>query len=312
MYYYPYSEYLKTKYGEKVYKLPVNLPVTCPNRLNGRGCAFCAGPGTGFEAMDASESISSQLTQTRELIERKYHAHKYIAYFQNYTNTFLIPEKFEDYIRQAAMHKDIVEISVSTRPDCLNNKYLEIMQRISDETGVSINIELGLQTVNYHTLRHINRGHTLAEYLDAVMQIKNYPEFTICTHVILNLPGDTLEDVEETAKVLAAMKIDIVKLHSLYIAKNTELCEWFEDGKITLCSKEEYFERVIAFLELLPPYIAVERLFSRVPESEAVFSNWGTSWWKLKDELLKKMAEQQSFQGKRFHYLHGAALELLP
>lgn len=312
MYYYPYSEYLKTKYGEKVYKLPVNLPVTCPNRLDGRGCAFCAGPGTGFEAMNASVSISEQLAHTRELIEKKYHAHKYIAYFQNYTNTFLRPEKFESCLREAAIQKDIIEISVSTRPDCINNEYLNIMQKISDETGVFMNIELGLQTVNYHTLSHINRGHTLAEYLDAVMQIKKYPQFTICTHVILNLPGDTLNDVEETAKVLAAMQIDIVKIHSLYIAKNTELCEWYEDGKITLCSKEDYFNRVITFLELLPPYMAVERLFSRVPESEAIFSNWGTSWWKLRDELLKKMEEQKSFQGKRFHYLGGAALRLLP
>ena len=98
MLYYKYSDYLKNKYGEKVYKLPVNLPVTCPNRLDGDGCAFCAGAGTGFEAMATTVSVTEQLTRTRQMITRKYHANKYIAYFQNYTNTFLPPDRFRSYL----------------------------------------------------------------------------------------------------------------------------------------------------------------------------------------------------------------------
>ena len=101
MLYYKYSDYLKNKYGEKVYKLPVNLPVTCPNRLDGDGCAFCAGAGTGFEAMSAAVSVTEQLTRTRQMITRKYHANKYIAYFQNYTNTFLPPDRFRSYLMEA-------------------------------------------------------------------------------------------------------------------------------------------------------------------------------------------------------------------
>lgn len=308
-YYYPYSEYLKTKYNEKVYKLPVNLPVTCPNRLNGRGCAFCAGAGTGFEAMDSAIGVAAQMQKTRELIERKYHAKKFIAYFQNYTNTFLPIDEFEAYMWEAAGERDIVEISVSTRPDCIRSEYLDVLNRIHQKTGIDINLELGLQTANYHTLGMIHRGHGLAEFIDAVLQIKKYPDFTVCTHVILNLPGDTLEDAKETARIITALGIDIVKLHSLYIAKNTELCEWYESGKIAVCSKEEYLERVIAFLELIPKDMAVERLFSRIPEDEAAFSNWGTSWWKLRDELLMKMEARESCQGKEFCYLNGAALE---
>ncbi|MCB7303370.1 TIGR01212 family radical SAM protein [Bariatricus massiliensis] len=306
--YYPYSEYLKTKYHEKVYKLPINLPVTCPNRLDGRGCAFCAGAGTGFEAMDSAVDVAVQMQVTRDLIEQKYHAKKFIAYFQNYTNTFLEPERFRTYMYEAAGQRDIVEISVSTRPDCIKTAYLDILEEVHQKTGVAVNLELGLQTANYHTLDKINRGHGLAEFIDGVLQIKEYRGFTICTHVILNLPGDTLRDAEETARILTALKIDIVKLHSLYIAKNTELCEWYENGRIAVCSKEEYFDRVIAFLELIPEGMAVERLFSRVPEEEAVFSNWGTSWWKLKDELMERMEGQHSYQGKRCHYLDGAAL----
>ena len=123
MLYYKYSDYLKNKYGEKVYKLPVNLPVTCPNRLDGDGCAFCAGAGTGFEAMSAAVSVTEQLTRTRQMITRKYHANKYIAYFQNYTNTFLPPDRFRSYLMEATRIPGVVEISVSTSPDCVSAEY---------------------------------------------------------------------------------------------------------------------------------------------------------------------------------------------
>ena len=282
--YYTYSDYLKNKYHEKVYKLPVNLPVTCPNRLNGAcGCDFCAEQGTGFEALNPQLSVTEQLTLTREKIEKKYHAHKFIAYFQNYTNTFLPIDRFEKYMREGASFPDVVEISISTRPDCIRSDYLEILEKIRSEFQVEITLELGLQTVNYHTLRNIHRGHTLAEFIDAMWMIRDY-HFDTCAHVILNLPGDDLIDAIESAKILSALQVSTVKLHSLYIAKNTRLCEAYENGTITLCSKEDYITRAITFLEYLNPEIAVERLFSRIPENDAVFCNWGTSWWKLKDE----------------------------
>ena len=311
MFYYPYSEYLKNKYGEKVYKLPVNLPVTCPNRINDCGCAFCAGVGTGFEAMNCCVSVSEQLSSTKEKIGKRYGAKKFIAYFQNYTNTFLPVDQFEQYLREATKIEDIVEISVSTRPDCINRDYLDVMDRIHSETGICMNIELGLQTVNYHTLEKINRGHGIAEFLDAVMMIKGYPHISVCVHVILNFPWDTMLDIRETARIITAMHVDIVKLHSLYIAKNTRLCQWYEDGKISICTKEEYFERVAVFLEQIPKDMAVERLFSRVPEKDAVFSNWNTSWWKLKDELEEKMITEGRYQGRCCDYLNGAALKKL-
>ena len=305
-----YSEYLKTKYGEKIYKLPINLPVSCPNRRNGHGCTFCSGVGTGFEASDSSISVSEQLMTTKQLIEKKYKAKKFIAYFQNYTNTFMDLEIFRGYILEAAKAPDIVEISISTRPDCIRDSYLDVLLEISAEYQIHINIELGLQTVNYHTLDFIERGHGLAEFMDAVLRIKKYP-FTICTHVILNLPGDSLRDAVETSKIISALNIDIVKLHSLYIAKNTILSEQYRNGTISICTKEEYFERVIAFLEHLSPDIVVERLFSRVPEDDADFSNWNTSWWKLQDELLEIMLKTHAYQGKKFDYLNGSALNKL-
>ena len=293
--YYPYSQYLKERYGEKVYKLPVNLPVSCPNRINGNGCSFCAEKGTGFEAMDSAVSVTEQLLRTRDYIEKRYHAHKFIAYFQNFTNTFLPLEIFRSYIEEASRVPDIVEIAVSTRPDCIRDDYLDVLHTVREKTGIHITIELGLQTVNYHTLKQISRGHSLAEFIDAVLHINKY----------------SLDDSIETAKILSALPVQIVKAHSLYIAKNTKLCEAYENGTISLCKKEEYLNRLILFLEYLRPDIAIERLFSRIPEKDAVFCNWDTSWWKLRDELFEIMTERQSYQGKAFHYLNGSALRML-
>lgn len=309
--YYAYSDYLKEIYGEKVYKLPVNLPVGCPNRLNGKsGCSFCSEKGTGFEARESTLSVKEQLLKNRLHIEKKYNCHKFIAYFQNYTNTFLPLELFKKYILEAAQVEDIVEIDISTRPDCIREEYLDYLKTIKEKYNVEISIELGLQTVNYHTLKKINRGHGLAEFIDAVLMIKKY-DFPICAHVILNLPDDNIDDCLETAKILSALHINMVKIHSLYIAKGTLLCEEYEDGKIELCSKEEYLFRLVEFLKFLSPEIVVERLFSRIPEEDAVFSNWGTSWWKLKDEFEALMRKNQSFQGCEFHYLNGAALKMI-
>lgn len=308
-YYTLYSDYLKTRYGEKVYKLPINLPLTCPNRKNGNtGCSFCSEVGTGFEAMDHQISITEQLQTTRDKIEKRYHAHKFIAYFQNYTNTFLPLDDFKRAIEEATQFPDIVEISISTRPDCIHDDYLYYLHTIRQQTGIHITIELGLQTVNYHTLQKINRGHGLAEYIDAVLRIANY-DMTICTHMILNLPYDTIEDAKEAARLLSALPIHIVKFHSLYIPKHTKMYDEYESGRITLCSKEEYLHRLSECVALLRKDIAIERLFSRVPEEYAVFSNWGTSWWKLKDDFLTLMNEQNYTQGCKCNYLNGSALK---
>lgn len=294
-----YSSYLKEKYKEKVYKLPVNIPCTCPNRdgtLGYGGCTFCAEVGTGFEMLDNSMSVKEQLRTNMEYISKKYKATKFIAYFQNYTNTYLEFEKFKSYIREAVM-ENIVEIAVSTRPDCVPDEYLEFLYEIKEENGINISLELGLQTVNYHTLTAINRGHTLAEFIDAAIRIKKFG-FETCVHVILNLPGDDMTDVVETAKILSVLKIDQVKVHSLYIMENTEMGRLYKNGEIKVITKDEYVERVIVFLEHLDRNVAVQRLVGRAPKEDSLFVNWGMSWWKIKDEILDKMETENRYQGK--------------
>lgn len=295
-----YSQYLKLKYGEKVYKLPVNISCTCPNRdgtLGYGGCTFCADVGTGFEMLDNSLSVKEQLKQNMEYISKKYKANKFIAYFQNYTNTYMDMEKFKNYINDALMD-NIVEIAISTRPDCISEDKLKFLYEIQNKYNVNISIELGLQTVNYHTLKTINRGHTLAEFIDAVLRIKRY-NFEICTHIILNLPNDDIIDTIETAKILSALKVDQVKIHSLYIMDNTEMGRLYKNKEITVISKDEYVERVVVFLEHLNEDIVVQRLAGRAPKENSLFVNWGMSWWRIKDEILCKMESEKRYQGNK-------------
>ncbi len=305
-----YSRHLINKFGQKVYKIPVNLPGTCPNRdgtLGYGGCIFCDESGSGFDALPNNLSITEQLRSDKEYYRQRFNANKYIAYFQSFTNTYLPPEQFATNINSAAAEKNIVGISVSTRPDCISEEYLDILSSAQVKKNIDINIELGLQTVNYHTLRKINRGHTLAEYIDAVQRIHRR-QFEICTHIILNLPWDNMDDVIENAKLISALGISYVKLHSLYIVRGTELGNMYERGEITLISLEQYIRRVITFLEYLDPAIVIQRLVGKGPQEEVLFCNWDISWWRIKHEVERLLEAEDTWQGKKFNYLNGKAL----
>ena len=304
-----YSTYLKERYGEKVYKLPISIPDTCPNRdgtLGTRGCAFCGSIGAGYENLPADMTIQRQIEANIAHIQPKYKANKFIAYFQNFTNTYIRPDVFRQYLIEAC-RPDIVGIAVATRPDCVNTTYFDIMAEIKETYGVDILVEFGLQTVNYKTLQKINRGHTLAEYIDAMMMIQAYP-FRNCTHVILDLPWDTMEDVVETAKIISALPTHEIKLHALYIIKNTVMADWYKAGEIQLVSAEEYVDRVVTFLEYTRPDIVFQRLIGRAPKEATEFANWGMGWWKIRDMIDAELARRDTRQGAKCTYLHGKAV----
>lgn len=296
-----YSDYLKDKYGTKVYKLPVNLDVSCPNRdgtISTMGCYFCSPLGAGFESLDSSLSVEEQLKSNMAYISSKYNAKKFMAYFQNYTTTHMPLNKFENYMRKACID-NIVELVISTRPDCITAPYLDILKQIQIEYSVNISIELGLQTTNEETLRKINRGHGLQSYVDAVNLIHGYG-FEICTHLILNLPWDESKDVVDAANLMNELCIEQVKLHSLYIAKGSVFEQMYKNNEITLGSKSDYINRTILFLEHLNPKIVLQRLIGRAPSDATIFCNWGTSWWKIHDEIIETMTQNNSNQGKLY------------
>ncbi len=299
-----YSDYLKHKYGEKVHKITINLPLTCPNRVESRGwagCTFCGEKGTDFEVVSPYLSVSEQIKESITVIGKRYKTKKFIAYFQNYTNTYMPLELFKKHMTEACQ-EDIVEISISTRPDCIREDYLEFLQQLAECKNVEISIELGLQTVNYHTLNKLNRGHSLAEFIDAVLLCQRY-KISVCAHVILNLPYDNEDDTIECAKILSALPVDQVKIHSLYLLKGTAITEDYLRGHFKLISLEEYVNRVITFLEYLNPRIVIQRLVGKAPETKAIFANWGTSIWKINSQIELEMFQKNSWQGKRSSYL---------
>ena len=291
-----------------MYKLPLNIPVTCPNRdgrLSTGGCIFCGGEGAGFESLSSSLSISEQIKRNSQYIKSGYKAERFISYFQNYTNTYLPLNTFRQLIEEACA-EGVVAVYISTRPDCIKNEYLEFLKSFKEERGVDIVIELGLQTVNYHTLRLLKRGHLLAEFIDAAVRI-NFYGLEVCAHYITDIPMDTLEDVTEGARIISALRVKQVKCHSLYILKDTELGEMYLKGEFMPVEMEDFMERTIAFLEYLDPSIVVQRLIGRAPESRSLFCGWDTSWWKIRGAIEQRMEAEGRFQGRKFNYLNGEA-----
>jgi len=310
MRYFSYSSYLKKKYGEKVYKLPINIETNCPNRdgnISFGGCTFCGENAANFELLDVNLSVKEQLRINKDIIGKKYGARKYIAYFQNYSNTYILFDTFKKLILES-LEEDIVEISISTRPDAVDDKILKFLESVKKEHNVNITLELGLQSINHKTLKKINRGHSLAEFIDATLKTQKYG-LQVCVHIILNLPWDDLSDIIETAKVISALKVDFVKIHSLYILKGTVMEKQYLNNEFKIIEKEEYVERAILFLRYLDPSIAIQRLLARAAEDKSVFCNWSTSWWKIRDSIVKKMEKEDVIQGDLFNYLNGSALK---
>lgn len=294
MCYRKYSDFLREKFGEKVYKLPIKLNITCPNRdgtCGYGGCIFCGEEGGSFENTDGD--IKSQLLKNKELIKNRYKANKYISYFQNFTNTYMPIDKFKEAVKESLID-DVVGVSISTRPDCLGEEYLDFLEEINKNYFVTV--ELGLQTSNYHSLKKLNRGHTLAEFIDACIKLKKR-NINICAHIIIGLPWDIDLDVIETAKILNALGVDEVKIHALYIVDDTVLGDMYKKGEIKTISLEDYKRKVILFLRYLNNDIIVERIIGRAPSENSLFCNWDTSWWKIRDDIVKIMQENNYCQG---------------
>lgn len=304
-----YSDYLKRKYGEKVYKIPVSLPVTCPNRdgtLSAEPCIFCGSIGADYETKAVGLSVSRQLERSIAHVGPKYKAEKFIAYFLNFTNMYCALSDFRAWMEEAMAYPSVVGIDVSTRPDCVSDAYLDILKELSEKYHKDVTVELGLQSSNVHTLQKIHRCHGVAEYIDAALRIGRYG-FSLCTHVILDLPWDDRLDTAETAKLLSVLPVTEVKIHSLYVVKGTALAGMYQRGEVQLLPPEEYLERVCLFLSLLRPDIVLQRLVGRA-DRNVLSINGGKPWWEVKEALDRLLEERNITQGCRCGYRNGAAV----
>lgn len=289
------SEYLKKTYGCKVYKLSLQSGCTCPNRdgkLGTGGCTFCSEGGSGdfasfFLTKDADgnaitieENIDMQIESAKEKVASKLKGqdHKYIAYFQSFTNTYGDPRILERVYRQALSHPEIVALSIGTRPDCLPDEILSMLESLRDEYGKDIWIELGLQTVNEESARHFRRGYKLPVFEDAYRRLKER-NFIVVVHVILGLPGESEEDMLSSVKYLAGLapSLDGIKLQLLHVLKGTDLAKEFEETSFHIFTLEEYCNIVVKCLKLLPPEIVVHRITGDGPKRLLIAPLWSAN-----------------------------------
>ena len=267
-----YSEHLKKKFGVKVYKVTIDACFSCPNRENGSGgCIFCDESGSFSQAHSSMLSVGEQLETGIKTLSERFKAEKFISYFQAYTNTYRPVDELERIYKSALGHKDVVGISIGTRPDCVDDDKLRLISDISKDYYTWI--EYGLQSSKDETLRLINRGHDFECFVKAYEQTKRYG-INVCAHVILGLPNETREDMLQTARQLAKLKVDGVKIHMLCVLEGTRLAKMYEKGEIKLMSEEEYISTVVDFLELLPKETTIHRLAGNGLKRELIEPRW--------------------------------------
>ena len=296
------SEYMKQKYGQKVYRLSLSSGCTCPNRdgtLGWGGCAFCSAGGSGDFATEPV-SVERQIAEAKKRVDSKFprsvrpEERKYIAYFQSYTNTYGKTDHLRRIFTEAAERPEIVTLSVGTRPDCLEQDKVQMLAELNQIKPVWV--ELGLQTIHEQTAEAFHRGYRLPVFLDAYRRLKQ-AGLEVIVHVILGLPGEGREDMLETVRFLAGLNpgLDGIKLQLLHILKETEYGSIFEKDPSAFQTSgftlESYCDLVVACLKLLPPETVIHRLTGDGPKNLLLAPKWSADKKKVLNELNRRIRE---------------------
>jgi uncharacterized protein len=291
-----YNSYLRETFGCRVQKITLDAGLTCPNRdgtLGTGGCVYCNARGSGTGAAQ-SQSIAAQIRAAKKNLARRYKAKKFIAYFQSFSNTYAPLEKLAKLYDEALADSDIVGLSIGTRPDCVPDAVLDHLAGISKRRLVWI--EYGLQSAKDETLALIRRGHTVSQFDDAVRRTRKR-SIPVCAHVILGLPGETSEDMLDTARHLALQDIQGVKIHLLYVVAGTVLDRWYSAGSYRPLTREEYVSAVCGFLALLPPHVIIQRLTGDPHPDELVAPPWALEKQKNLAAIHQRLKETGIRQG---------------
>ncbi|MBE6009326.1 MAG: TIGR01212 family radical SAM protein [Lachnospiraceae bacterium] len=291
--YYSLNQYLKDTFGTKVYKIAIDGGFTCPNRdgtLDTRGCIFCSGHGSGDFAEDASLSVTEQIERGKLRLSKKMPEGKgkYIAYFQAYTNTYAPICRLKSLFTKAISHPDIVGLSIATRPDCLPDDVISLLQELNTQKPVWV--ELGLQTIHKRSADYIRRGYILPVYDDAVIRLKE-AGLTVITHVILGLPGETKEEMKETVAYVGNSSVDGIKLQLLHVLKGTDLAEEYLAGRFETISFEDYCQLICECLSILPETMVIHRMTGDGNKRDLIAPEWSKNKKRVLNTLLKKIKE---------------------
>ncbi|MCG8473398.1 MAG: TIGR01212 family radical SAM protein [Desulfobacterales bacterium] len=304
----PYTDlnsHLKGIFGKRVQKLTVDAGFTCPNRdghIAQGGCIFCNEKGSGTGAHRLGVTITDQIIQGREALFKRYKSKLFLVYFQAYSNTYAKAEKLKKLYDEALAFDDVVGLSIGTRPDCIDEEKLTLIEGYAKEKLIWV--EYGLQSPHDTTLAAINRGHDVACFKEAVKLTRRMaPHVKICAHIILGLPGESREMMLDGAKLLSELGVDGVKLHLLYVVKNTPLDTLYLEGQYTCMEEEAYVETVCDFLELLPPEMVIQRLTGDPHRDELRAPMWplkkGTTLKRIHETFEKRGTRQGSRYTKK-------------
>lgn len=289
------SPYLKRRFGCKVYKLSLSAGCTCPNRdgtLGTRGCIFCS--GSGEFAASGSASIPEQLEQAKYILGKKAQGAKFIAYFQDFTNTYGAVSRLEPLFLAAMEPDDVVALSIATRPDCLPEDILRMLARLRAKKPVFV--ELGLQTIHEATAHYIRRGYPLSVFDDAVQKLHAL-EIEVIAHQILGLPGETAEMMAETTRHLGSVHVDGVKLHLLHILRGTDLAAEYEAGRVKPLELDAYIDILEQCLAVLPPKTVIHRLTGDGAKRDLIAPLWSADKKRVLSAIQKRFEQDGVMQG---------------
>jgi len=298
--YYTYDYYLRKAYGGKCVKIPLDAGFSCPNRENGgTGCIYCSSRGSGDFTEGASLSISEQYLRIREKLSKKWETNRTIPYLQAYTNTYAPIEVLRKTYEEVLSLSDAVAFHIATRPDCLPEDVLSLLSEVSER--IPLTVELGLQTANDETAELIGRGHSFLDFLSGYRALREcVPTARIAVHLIDGLPYEDIETMLSTAKAVAALRPDEVKIHLLYVLRGTPLASLYEKGGYTPLSREAYIETVVRQLELLPPETVIARLTGDGEETNLIAPLWSKKKVTVLNDIDKLLYERNTYQGRLF------------
>ena len=292
------SPYLRERFGCKVYKLALSTGCSCPNRdgtLGTRGCIFCS--GSGEFAASSSASIPEQLEQAKFILGKKGQNARYIAYFQEFTNTYAPASRLRPLFFAAIEPSDIVALSIATRPDCLPDGILTLIRELAAVKPVWV--ELGLQTIHDETARYIRRGYSLSVYDEAVKKL-HAAGAAVVTHMILGLPGETHAQTVQTARYIGSSGADGIKLHLLYVLRGTDLAADYAAGKFHTLTLEEYLPLLADCIRVLPPDMVIHRLTGDGAKRDLIAPAWSADKKRVLNAINRYFAENRVEQGEAF------------
>ena len=295
------NDFLKEKFNEKIYKVSLDGGFTCPNRdgkVSRGGCIFCSENGSGDFTATKLKSIHAQIEEQIDLVSKKYKGDKYIAYFQNFTNTYAEVSYLRKIYEEALSHEKIVGLAIATRPDCLEDDVLELLVELNKKTFLWV--ELGLQTVNDDVAKYFNRAYETEIYKEASEKL-NKLNIKFVTHIIIGLPKEENDDYLKTAIFAQNCGTWGIKLHLMYVVKNTPLEKLYLNGALKVNTKEEYVEKVVNVLENISSEIVVHRLTGDGDRETLVAPLWSIKKIDVLNSIHKELKRRNTYQGKLYY-----------